>query len=71
MSELKVSLETFIGRPAARGWFHDAAKSYARHEREHIPNLTSTDQAYLPPGHTLCGGKRDRGTGDCEPWTPD
>ncbi len=36
ISELRDSLETYVGRPAARGWFHDAAKSYARHEREHM-----------------------------------
>jgi hemerythrin-like domain-containing protein len=36
ISELRDSLETYIGRPAARGWFHDAAKNYARHERKHM-----------------------------------
>jgi hemerythrin-like domain-containing protein len=36
ISDLRQSLETYIGRPAARGWLHDAAKSYARHEREHM-----------------------------------
>ncbi len=36
ISELRDSLETYVGRPAARGWFHDAAKKYARHEREHM-----------------------------------
>ena len=39
--------------------------------KDHVPNLTGTDQAYLPPGHTLRGGKRDRATGDYEPWTPE
>lgn len=39
--------------------------------KDHLPNLTGTDQAYLPSGHTLSGGKRARGTGDYEPWTPD
>lgn len=39
--------------------------------RDHVPNLTGTDQAYFPPGHTLRGGKRARGTGDYEPWTPE
>jgi branched-chain amino acid transport system ATP-binding protein len=36
ISDLRQSLETYIGRPAARSWFHDAAKSYARHERQHM-----------------------------------
>ena len=48
------------GGPARRPW-----------EKEHRPNLTGTGQAYRPPGHTLSGGKRARGTGDYEPWTPE
>ena len=40
-------------------------------QKEHLPNLTGTEAAYRPPGHTLAGGRRDRGTGDYEPWTPD
>ena len=39
-------------------------------EKEHLPNLTGTGEAYRPPGHTLSGGKRARGTDDYEPWTP-
>ena len=46
--------------PARRSW-----------EKEHLPNLTGTGAAYRPPGHTLAGGKRARGTGDYEPWTPE
>jgi NADH:ubiquinone oxidoreductase subunit len=34
------------------------------------PNLTGTQYAYLPPGHTLEGGKRDKATGDYEAWQP-
>ena len=65
--------------PEWHGWLHhtidevppaDGGRRYPW-MREHIPNLTGTDRAYLPPGHTLRGGKRDRGTGDYEPWTPD
>ena len=33
-------------------------------------NLTGTGQAYRPPGHTLKGGQRTKGTGDYEPWIP-
>lgn len=39
-------------------------------QKEHLPNMTGTTEAYRPPGHTLAGGKRDRATGDYEPWTP-
>ncbi len=39
-------------------------------QKEHVANLTGTAQAYRPPGHTLAGGRRARGTGDYEPWTP-
>ena len=34
------------------------------------PNHTGTNAAYLPPGHDLRGGKRDRATGDYEAWQP-
>ena len=34
------------------------------------PNLTGTDLAYRPPGHTLEAGVRDRATGDYESWQP-
>ncbi len=40
-------------------------------EKEHQRNLTGTGAAYRPAGHTLSGGKRARGTGDYEPWTPE
>jgi NADH:ubiquinone oxidoreductase subunit len=39
-------------------------------QKPHVPNLTGTEQAYLPPGHTLMGGQRSKATGDYEPWTP-
>lgn len=39
-------------------------------QREHIPNLSGTAAAYLPPGDALRGGQRDRATGDYEPWVP-
>ncbi len=34
------------------------------------PNLTGTELAYRPPGHTLESGIRDRATGDYEAWSP-
>jgi NADH:ubiquinone oxidoreductase subunit len=39
-------------------------------QKPHEPNHTGTPLAYRPPGHTLSGGKRDKATGDYEPWTP-
>jgi NADH:ubiquinone oxidoreductase subunit len=41
-----------------------------RWEKEHTPNLTGTQLAYLPPGHELRGGQRDSATGDYEAWRP-
>ena len=39
-------------------------------QKPHMPNTTGTHQAYHPPGHILEGGKRDKATGDYQPWTP-
>ena len=39
-------------------------------QKEHLPNQTGTPNAYRPPGHVLKGGRRDRATGDYEPWHP-
>ncbi len=39
-------------------------------QKDHLPNPTGTLGAYLPPGHELKGGQRQRATGDYEPWTP-
>ncbi|MFQ5775323.1 MAG: hemerythrin domain-containing protein [Kiloniellaceae bacterium] len=36
ISELRQSLETYIARPAARGWYCYAARNLACHEREHM-----------------------------------
>ncbi|MDP9128745.1 MAG: NADH:ubiquinone oxidoreductase subunit NDUFA12 [Pseudomonadota bacterium] len=41
-----------------------------RWQKPHQPNLTGTADAYLPPGHTFEGGKRDKATGDYEAWRP-
>ena len=64
--------------PEWHGWLHytvdempsadgPPAKQW---QREHLPNLTGTDAAYRPPGHTLEGGRRSSATGDYEPWSP-
>jgi NADH:ubiquinone oxidoreductase subunit len=39
-------------------------------QKPHVPNLTGTAEAYRPPGSLYKGGKRDRATGDYEPWRP-
>ncbi|MBO6837166.1 MAG: NADH:ubiquinone oxidoreductase subunit NDUFA12 [Alphaproteobacteria bacterium] len=40
-------------------------------QRDHVPNLTGTVEAYRPPGHTLAGGRRASATGDYEAWSPE
>jgi NADH:ubiquinone oxidoreductase subunit len=40
-------------------------------QKPHQQNLTGTPEAYLPPGHTLEGGKRAKATGDYEAWQPE
>ena len=42
-----------------------------RWEKPHRPNMTGTAAAYRPPGHDLSGGKREKATGDYEPWRPE
>lgn len=39
--------------------------------REHRPNVSGTQEAYRPPGHTLAGAQRPRTTGDYEAWSPE
>ena len=41
-----------------------------RWEKEYQPNLTGTNDAYLPPGHERRGGQRDVAVGDYEAWRP-
>lgn len=63
--------------PEWHAWLHhmsdeplpEAAKTYPW-AKPHIPNLSGTPFAYRPKGHDLRGGKRQRTTGDYEPWTP-
>ncbi len=38
--------------------------------KEHLPNLTGTEAAYRPPGHTLSSGNRAASSADYEPWRP-
>ncbi len=65
--------------PEWHGWLHyqtdiapsEDAPSFRRPwQKPHKPNMTGTNSAYRPPGHVLSGGKRDKATGDYQPWTP-
>ena len=64
--------------PEWHGWLHHQMKDPP--ETSNIlrrswqvspqPNLTGTDYAYRPPGHTLSGGHRAPATGDYQSWSP-
>jgi NADH:ubiquinone oxidoreductase subunit len=70
--------EASLVPPLWNGWLHytrdeppgDASGQQPAWGKEHMPNATGTAQAYRPPGHTLQGGRRDKATGDYDPWTP-
>lgn len=40
-------------------------------EKQHLPNLSGTDMAYVPKGHLKAEGERNKATGDYEPWKPE
>ncbi len=71
-------IEPSMVPPGWNAWLHhnlekppsEAPLPVKRWEKEHTPNLTGTQLAYLPPGHELRGGQRDRATGDYEAWRP-
>lgn len=65
--------------PEWHAWLHHTTKKplpegnspfHKPWQKEHIPNLSGSLQAYRPPGHQYAGGQRVRATGDYEPWTP-
>jgi NADH:ubiquinone oxidoreductase subunit len=64
--------------PEWHGWLHhqmkdppQAANTLRRSwQVPPRPNLTGTDKAYRPPGHTLSGGHRAAATGDYQSWSP-
>lgn len=39
-------------------------------QKPHLPNLTGTKGAYVPPGHLLRGAHRAPTTSDYEAWKP-
>lgn len=71
-------IEPSMVPPGWNAWLHhnlekppsEAPLPVKRWEKEHTPNLTGTELAYLPPGHERRGGQRDRATGDYEAWRP-
>ena len=38
--------------------------------KEHLPNLTGTKRAYMPPGHISSGKERAATVADYEAWKP-
>jgi len=64
--------------PEWHGWLHytldapliKANQPHYTWEKPHVPNLTGTTGAYMPPGHLLKGGHRAASTSDYEPWKP-
>jgi NADH:ubiquinone oxidoreductase subunit len=64
--------------PEWHGWLHGAQVEPPKPDqpryawqKAYVPNLTGTELAYRPPGHTLAAGRRAPATGDYEPWMPD
>ena len=64
--------------PEWHGWLHATVADPPKPDgvprrpwqKPHEPNLTGTEAAYRPQGHTLRGGVRAKATGDYEPWIP-
>jgi NADH:ubiquinone oxidoreductase subunit len=65
--------------PGWVGWLHRRIEQppserplpAPRWEGAPLPNLTGTEQAYLPPGALQRGGQRAPATGDYEAWRPE
>ncbi len=65
--------------PEWHGWLHythdvapplEYTTGHHAWEKPHLPNLTGTAGAYLPPGHLAKGGHRAPATADYEAWKP-
>ncbi|MDX1950457.1 MAG: NADH:ubiquinone oxidoreductase subunit NDUFA12 [Rickettsiales bacterium] len=62
--------------PEWHGWIHYSfdeppqVVAKFKWQKDHLPNLTGTDYAYLPSGHKESKGHRDKATGDYEAWKP-
>jgi len=65
--------------PEWHAWLHHTVDEVPLHadekhypwQKEHLPNLTGTRDAYRPPGSLLRGGHRQAAASDYEPWQPD
>lgn len=65
--------------PGWVGWLHKRIKDppseqplpAPRWEKDPLPNLTGTENAYMPPGAVQRGGQRAPATGDYEAWRPE
>jgi len=58
-------------------WLHkttdtlpESSKKKYKWEKAHLPNLSGTDLAYLPPRHIKRGEKSPRVVGEYEAWAP-
>lgn len=75
----------YNGRPEAsrvspewHGWLHytldeplpDESEFHQAWNKPHQPNLTFSQNAYLPPGHVKAGGKRAKAGSDYQAWRP-
>lgn len=64
--------------PMWHGWMHytldalptEIPRIHYQWEKEHLPNLTGTKAAYVPPGHVLRGADRAATTSDYTAWQP-
>ena len=62
--------------PEWHGWMHHQTDDLPEErqkqswQKPHESNKTGTEEAYLPPGHVLKGGKRPSATGDYQAWKP-
>lgn len=64
--------------PEWHAWLHhitdkpltESAANRRDWQKEHVPNLTGTDGAYVPPGHDSRRGADAPLKGDYEPWKP-
>lgn len=62
--------------PEWHAWLHYtadqplSAEGARAWQKPHQVNKTGTGEAYLPPGHDLRGGRRERAAGDYEAWRP-
>jgi NADH:ubiquinone oxidoreductase subunit len=65
--------------PIWHGWMHHMIDTLPTEmntpvypwQKEHLPNLTGTVNAYRPRGDLRQAGKRDASTSDYDSWTPE